>query len=92
MEEQGTTQTLTNARVTLQLVGLLEQVVHDQARQHYRAFFSSVLGGITTNPALMTVHIDDHMVHRSVQWHHHCGHFPSTLARKTQGSGMQPCE
>lgn len=53
--------------VILQVVYLLESVVHDQARQHYRSFFSSVLGGITTNPALMTVHIDDHMVHRCVQ-------------------------
>ena len=51
---------------SLQVIGVLETVVHEQARQHYRAFFSSVLGGITTNPALMTVHIDDHMVHRSV--------------------------
>ena len=51
---------------SLQVIGVLETVVHEQARQHYRAFFSSVLGGITTNPALMTVHVDDHMVHRSV--------------------------
>jgi hypothetical protein len=54
---------------------VLETVVHDQARQHYRAFFNSVLGGITTNPALMTVHIDDHMVHRSVQQLKHCVSF-----------------
>lgn len=50
--------------VVLQVVYLLEAMVHDKAREHYRSFFSSVLGGITTNPALMTVHIDDHMVHR----------------------------
>jgi branched-chain amino acid aminotransferase len=30
----------------------------------YRAFYSSWLGGITTNPALMLVPVDDHMVHR----------------------------
>ena len=28
------------------------------------AFYSSVLGGVTTERALMTVPIDDHMVHR----------------------------
>ncbi len=30
----------------------------------YLAFFSSYLGGVVTDPALMTVPIDDHMVHR----------------------------
>lgn len=59
----------------MQLIGVLETVVHDQARQHYRAFFNSVLGGITTNPALMTVHIDDHMVHRSVRLLHYFASF-----------------
>lgn len=30
----------------------------------FRAFFSSVMGGITTCPSLMSVPADDHMVHR----------------------------
>ncbi|PKA59072.1 Branched-chain-amino-acid aminotransferase-like protein 3, chloroplastic [Apostasia shenzhenica] len=30
----------------------------------YRAMYSSLLGGIILNPALMTIPIDDHMVHR----------------------------
>ena len=30
----------------------------------YAAFYSSQLGGIVTNPALMVVPFDDHMVHR----------------------------
>jgi branched-subunit amino acid aminotransferase/4-amino-4-deoxychorismate lyase len=30
----------------------------------YYAMYSSVLGGIVTDPALMTVPVDDHMVHR----------------------------
>jgi len=47
-----------------QVWALLEETVHDKARQHYRSFFSSVVGGIITDPALMSVHIDDHMVHR----------------------------
>jgi len=32
--------------------------------QKVLAFYSSVLGGITTERALMTVPIDDHIVHR----------------------------
>ena len=38
--------------------------VHDDAREHFRAFYSSVFGGITTEPALMHLPMDDHMVHR----------------------------
>ena len=40
------------------------ETVQDQARQNYGAFFSSVLGGIVTDPAVMTLPIDDHLVHR----------------------------
>jgi len=36
------------------------QPFHD----NYYAMYSSVLGGIVTNPVLMTVPVDDHMVHR----------------------------
>jgi len=42
----------------------LYAAVHPMAAKHYHAFFSSELGGIVTDPALMFVHIDDHMVHR----------------------------
>lgn len=38
--------------------------VHDKARRHYAAFYSSALGGIVTEPACMVLAIDDHMVHR----------------------------
>lgn len=38
--------------------------VHDNAVEHYGAFYSSVLGGITTDAALMVLPMDDHMVHR----------------------------
>lgn len=31
---------------------------------HHRAFYSSELGGIITDPAFMVIHMDDHMVHR----------------------------
>ncbi len=47
-----------------QLLEVFEATVHDKARKHYRSFFSSNLGGIVLNPALMCVAIDDHMVHR----------------------------
>jgi len=40
----------------------------DQSRQafqrHYLAMYSSIIGGIVTDPLLMTVPIDDHLVHR----------------------------
>lgn len=39
-------------------------VVHEHADAHYHSFYSSELGGITTEPALMMVHLDDHMIHR----------------------------
>ncbi|MCF8038270.1 MAG: aminotransferase class IV [Desulfohalobiaceae bacterium] len=32
--------------------------------QNYRAMYSSWLGGIVTDPALMVIPVDDHMVHR----------------------------
>lgn len=35
-----------------------------RAEQHYAAFYSSVLGGIVTDPALMVINMDDRMVHR----------------------------
>ena len=38
--------------------------VHPRAEKHFKAFYSSDLGGIVTDPALMVVSIDDHMVHR----------------------------
>lgn len=38
--------------------------MHDDANRYFKAFYSSVLGGITTEPALMSLPIDDHMVHR----------------------------
>lgn len=34
------------------------------AQKTYFAFYSSILGGVTTNPAFMTVPVDDHLVHR----------------------------
>ncbi|CAN6243889.1 unnamed protein product [Urochloa humidicola] len=32
--------------------------------QYYMAMYSSIFGGITTNPSAMVIPIDDHMVHR----------------------------
>ena len=49
---------------SLQVLDALYAAVHPMAAKHYHAFFSSELGGIVTEPALMFVHIDDHMVHR----------------------------
>src|SRR5437870_4898084 len=41
----------------------LRQVVHAKAGNFY-AMYSSVLGGIVTDPAFMVLPLDDHMVHR----------------------------
>lgn len=37
---------------------------HALQRERFAAFYSSELGGIVTDPALMVVQLDDHMVHR----------------------------
>jgi len=42
----------------------LRAAVHRAAAQQYFAMYSSVLGGIVTDPALMILPMDDHMVHR----------------------------
>jgi len=44
------------------IVGL-QKAVHAKAVNYY-AHYSSLLGGIVTDPALMVLPIDDHMVHR----------------------------
>lgn len=41
----------------------LRQTVHSKANNFY-AMYSSILGGIVTEPALMVLPLDDHMVHR----------------------------
>lgn len=35
-----------------------------ESQQQFLAMYSSVFGGITTDPAAMVIPIDDHMVHR----------------------------
>ena len=42
----------------------LLEAAHARAAAHHGAFYSSVLGGIVTEPGLMVLHTDDHMVHR----------------------------
>jgi 4-amino-4-deoxychorismate lyase len=44
-------------------IARLRQAVHAKASGFY-AMYSSVLGGIVTDPALMVLPLDDHMVHR----------------------------
>jgi 4-amino-4-deoxychorismate lyase len=48
---------------TEQAIDGLRQAVHGKAVNFY-AMYSSILGGIVTDPALMVVPLDDHMVHR----------------------------
>ncbi|MBI1746701.1 MAG: D-amino-acid transaminase [Acidobacteria bacterium] len=42
----------------------LRAAVHSKAVEQYYAMYSSLLGGIVTDPAFMVIPIDDHMVHR----------------------------
>ncbi len=44
-------------------IAALRESVHAKAASFY-AMYSSVLGGIVTDPALMVLPLDDHMVHR----------------------------
>ena len=48
----------------MQVLENLYSGVHANAAQHYLSFFSTELGGIVTDPVLMVVHMDDHLVHR----------------------------
>jgi 4-amino-4-deoxychorismate lyase len=48
---------------TAEAITRLSQVVHSKAVNFY-SMYSSVLGGIVTDPALMILPLDDHMVHR----------------------------
>jgi len=48
---------------TEQAIAGLRQAVHAKAANFY-AMYSSILGGIVTDPALMVLPLDDHMVHR----------------------------
>src|SRR5512146_1519797 len=59
-----------------QAIARLRQTVHGKAANFY-AMYSSVLGGIVTDPALMVLPLDDHMVHR--------GHAVFDTATLTQG-------
>ena len=48
---------------TEEALARLQKAVHAQAKD-FAAMYSSVLGGIVTDPALMVLPLDDHMVHR----------------------------
>jgi 4-amino-4-deoxychorismate lyase len=48
---------------TDEAIARLRHVVHPRAANFY-AMYSSVVGGIITDPALMVLPLDDHMVHR----------------------------
>jgi len=55
---------LAQCRVGLQVLDALYNSIHGHAIEHYAAFYSSELQGIVTDPGLMVVHMDDHLVHR----------------------------
>ncbi|MEE9143309.1 MAG: aminotransferase class IV [Candidatus Binatia bacterium] len=53
----------TSCFTTDEAIARLREKVHAKAANFY-AMYSSVLGGIVTDPALMVLPLDDHMVHR----------------------------
>jgi 4-amino-4-deoxychorismate lyase len=59
MAETNRTKTFT----TEEAVARLRQTAHAKAANFY-AMYSSILGGIVIDPALMVLPLDDHMVHR----------------------------
>ncbi len=46
----------------LQVVEFMHNNMHSYGNLHYKAFYSSEIGGIVTEPPLMVLPIDDHMV------------------------------
>jgi 4-amino-4-deoxychorismate lyase len=68
--------TRTTTLSTDEAIAKLRQAIHPKAVNFY-AMYSSVLGGIVTDPALMVLPLDDHMVHR--------GHAVFDTATLTQG-------
>ncbi len=55
--------TVTPTLTTDEAMARLQQGVHEKST-NFAAMYSSVLGGIVTDPALMVLPLDDHMVHR----------------------------
>ncbi len=76
MAEDARTPVLASAQAAAQL----RQAVHVKSGNFY-AMYSSILGGIVTDPAMMVVPLDDHMVHR--------GHAVFDTATLTRGKLYQ---
>ncbi len=55
--------TVTPTLSTEEAMARLPQAVHEKST-NFAAMYSSILGGIVTDPALMVLPLDDHMVHR----------------------------
>lgn len=46
------------------MLAKLQEKWKSAKKQPYPAMYSSIFGGITLDPAIMVIPIDDHMVHR----------------------------
>lgn len=44
--------------------GIKSTQANQKSKQQFLAMYSSIFGGITTDPAAMVIPMDDHMVHR----------------------------
>ncbi|KAL4447823.1 hypothetical protein ABPG75_005042 [Micractinium tetrahymenae] len=64
-EQQQRERTVPTRRLSSQeAIEALYASQHTAQRETYASFYSSELGGIVTDPALMVVQLDDHMLHR----------------------------
>lgn len=68
MEDGGCTDLLIVISIYVVILKVIERLrarrENQENQQQYLAMYSSVFGGITTDPAAMVIPIDDHMVHR----------------------------
>ena len=71
----------------VQVLRGLYNCVHEDAEKNYLAFYSSQLGGITLDPALMVVPMDDHLVHRG-----HAVFDTATMTQVLGQTGLSPSE
>ena len=64
----------TEIQVSVQALDAMQDSVHEHALQHYHSFFSSELGGVTTEPAFMQIPLvswclyHSHYCHESESW------------------------
>lgn len=64
MEHNGDAEFKVPILSSSEVISRLQKKFGSHNEQPYPAMYSSIFGGVTTDPALMVIPIDDHMVHR----------------------------